>query len=158
MFKSNWSESKKVSKKSPGDVILEEDNARAMRTICSVIHHLNDDVLQPLTPEEIFEIAIVADKYNFIVALRYASAEWLKAEAIPEMVDMGYLMVSAYLFAHKDKFESNVLALIMDYTDSYMDLLSDERITQFLPATMFRKDPILRLCRARQWTGLVIED
>ena len=38
-----------------------------------VIHHRNDDVPQSLSPNEVLQIAIEADKYDLTAALKYAS-------------------------------------------------------------------------------------
>lgn len=73
MFKIQWTESQGLSKESPGKILLVEDNADALRILCFVIHHRNDDVPQSLSPNEVLQIAIEADKYDLTAALKYAS-------------------------------------------------------------------------------------
>jgi hypothetical protein len=60
MFGPTWSEGQGLSKESPREVRLVEDDANALRIICCVIHHRNNDVPQSLTPKEILQIAIEA--------------------------------------------------------------------------------------------------
>src|SRR5262249_24550771 len=48
MFGPHWSEGQGLSKESPREVPLVEDDADALRIICCVIHHRNDDVPQSL--------------------------------------------------------------------------------------------------------------
>lgn len=132
MLGPNWSEGQGLSKKTSREILLVEDDAEALRIICCVIHHRNDDVPQTLTPEQVLQIAIEADKYDLAVALRYASIQWLKPSGISDMVHMGSLMVSALLFGDRDAFASRTLALVLYYTGSYLELLDDERISQFV--------------------------
>lgn len=77
MFRSDWSEGQGLSWESPNEVQLDEDDADALRTICYVIHHRNDAVPRVITPLEVLQIAIAADKYDLGLALQYATAQWL---------------------------------------------------------------------------------
>lgn len=88
---------------------------------------------QALTPDQVLQIAIEADKYNFAISLRYASIQWLKPSGILDMAQMGYLTASALLFGDSDAFASRTLALVLDYTGPYLELLDDERVRQFVP-------------------------
>jgi hypothetical protein len=115
MFGPNWSEGQGFSKESIWEVPLVEDDVDALRTICCVIHHRNDDVPQALTPKEVLQIAIEADKYDLSVALKYASAKWLKPRGNADKVDIGYLMAVAFLFGDMDTLAAHTLALILHY-------------------------------------------
>jgi hypothetical protein len=75
MFGPHWSEGQGFSKESPREVPLVEDDADALRTICCVLHHRNDDVPQSLTPKEVLQIAIEADKYGLNITLKYARVQ-----------------------------------------------------------------------------------
>ena len=72
MFGPTWSEGQGLSKESPREVRLVEDDADALQIICRVIHHRNNDVPQSLTPKEVLQITIEADKYDLNIALKYA--------------------------------------------------------------------------------------
>jgi hypothetical protein len=87
MFRPHWSEGQGLSKESPREVPLVEDDADALRTICCVLHHRNDDVPQSLTPKEVLQIAIEADKYGLNVALKYARVQWLKPRGSLDTVE-----------------------------------------------------------------------
>ena len=113
MFGPHWSEGQGLPKQSPRDVPLVESDADALRIICYVIHHRNNDVPQSLTPREVLQIAIEADKYDLSVALKYASAQWLKPRPNADKMDMGYLMTAASLFGDMDTFAVHTLALIL---------------------------------------------
>jgi len=148
MFGPNWSEGQRLSKESPGEVCLEEDDAEAMRIICYVIHHRINDVPQTLSPELIFRIAIGADKYDLAVALGLASSLWL-GRVYPmtqDMSDTRYSMLSAYLFRNADVFARHTLSLVLHFTGPYLGLLDDERVGQSIPWKTFcmLRPPVIR--------------
>lgn len=118
MFGSHWSEGQGLSKENPKEIPLMEDDADALRTICCVIHHRNDTVPQAFTPREVLQIAIEADKYNLGVALKYASAQWLRPRGSTDKVDMGYFMAAAFLFSDMEMFIAHTLELILHYKGS----------------------------------------
>lgn len=138
MLGPKWREGQKLSKGLPPEVSLVEDDVDALRTICCVIHHRNDDVPESLTPHEVLEIAIQADKYDFILALKYASIQWLKPRPDAERKDMGYLLAAAFLFADTDMFVAHTLTLMLHYKGSYMAFLDDEIISPIVPRKTFR--------------------
>ena len=133
MFGPTWSEGQGLSRESPREVRLVEDNADALRIICCIIHHLNNDVLQSPTPIEVLQIAIEADKYDLNVALKYARAQWLKPKGRLEREDIRYLLAAAFLFGNMDMFVAHALALILYYTGSYLEFLNDEITGQIVP-------------------------
>jgi hypothetical protein len=137
MFEPRWSEGQGLSEESPSEVLLPEDDAYALRIICCVIHHRNNDVPEVLTSREVLQIAILADKYDLAVALKYARERWLKPGGNFEALNMGYLMAAAFLFGDIDAFVAITLRLILDYKGSYMELLDDETIRQLMPWEMF---------------------
>ncbi|KAI9732940.1 MAG: hypothetical protein M1818_007373 [Claussenomyces sp. TS43310] len=137
MFGPHWSEGQGLSTESPREISLVDTDANALRTICLVIHHRNADVPQSLTPHEILQIAIEADKYDLTVALRYASIQWAKPRCNAGRVDMGYLLTAAFLFRDMDMFVAHTLNLMLDYTGSYLGFSDDEFISQFVPSKTF---------------------
>ncbi|KAJ4176133.1 hypothetical protein NW767_015549 [Fusarium falciforme] len=142
MFGRNWSEGQGISSQSPRDVTLVEDDAHAMRLICSVIHHRNADIPDTLTAREVLQIAVEADKYDLSVALKYAREQWLKPNGDEDMTDMAYLMVAALLFCDMDAFVARSLDLIINYKETYLGLLDDENISQIIPfKTVCKKYP-----------------
>jgi hypothetical protein len=137
MFGSDWREGQNLSKASPTEVLLVEDDKDAMWTICCIIHHRNDLVPSHLTAEEIFQIAIMVDKYNLRIALIYASVEWLKPQVNASRVDKGLLLAAAFLFDAPDMFIAHTIGLISHYNGSYIDFLDDELTSQIIPPKIF---------------------
>ncbi|PVH92247.1 hypothetical protein DM02DRAFT_701032 [Periconia macrospinosa] len=137
MFGSHWSEGQRLSKGSPTEVPLPEDDADAMRTICYIVHHRNDLVSQHLTAKEVLQIAIGVDKYDLKIALKYASVEWLKPQVNAEREEMGHLLAAAFLFDNTDAFMAHTITLILHYNGSYLDFLDDEFTSQIIPSRVF---------------------
>ncbi len=133
MFGPNWSEGKDLSKEFPKEVTLVEDDANALYTILCVVHHRNDMVPQTLSPREVLQIAIEADKYDLRTALIYARARWLQHRDTADLLEMAYLMAAALLFDDIETFVEHGLALILRYTGSYLELLKDSVLCQILP-------------------------
>lgn len=137
MFGPHWSDGQDLCKESPKEILLVEDDADALRTICCVIHHRNDTVPQALAPSKVLQVAIEADKYDCDIALKYASAQWLQLRDDADMVDLGYLMAAAYLFGNMEAFAALTLALILHHEGSYLELLDKELISESIPWKTF---------------------
>ena len=138
MFGPTWSEGQGLSKESPREVRLVEDDADALRIICCVIHHRNNDVPQSPTPIDVLQIAIEADKYDLKIALKFVRAQWLKPRrGKPETEVMGYLLAAAFLFDDMDMFVAHTLTLILHYTGSYLEFLDDKVTGQIVPGKTF---------------------
>jgi hypothetical protein len=75
MFGPTWSKGQGLSKESPREVGLVEDNTDTLRIICYIIHHYNNNISQSLIPKEVLQIAIEADKYDLNITLKYARAQ-----------------------------------------------------------------------------------
>jgi hypothetical protein len=85
------------------------------------------------TPREVLQIAIEADAYNLGVALKYASAEWLRPRGSTDKVDMGYFMAAAFFFGDMEMFIAYTVELILHYEGSYLELLGNAIIRQIVP-------------------------
>lgn len=76
IFGPNWNEGQNLSEDRPKSVELGDDDFGAMHTI--KIHHQNDLLTPSLDPADILRVAIVVDKYDLSVAMKFALAQWLK--------------------------------------------------------------------------------
>lgn len=133
MFGPHWSEGQGLSKESPKEIRLEEDDADALHTILCVIHHRNNAVLQVITPLKFLKIAIATDKYVLGTALKYALAQWWQQpQGSIDITGMGYLVAAACALGDKEMFLRNTWALILDYKGSYSELLENEMINQVI--------------------------
>lgn len=80
MFVLVWNEGNMLGRDEPTEIPLPEDDASALQTICAIIHHQNKLVPQTLTASDVLGIAIAADKYDCVDALKFASTNWLQPQ------------------------------------------------------------------------------
>ena len=156
MFTPHWREGQGLSEQSPKEVYLAEDNALAMRTVLSIIHHRNDQVPLALAPWEVLQIAITMDTYDLRVALKYASPQWFQPKDELDKSGMGYLVAAGYLLDDMEAFTKCTLALILNYTGSYWELFDDEDIYQVVPPRVFCEYYHLALYAELQLISLVL--
>lgn len=133
MFNSQWSEGQNLSEKAPKDIFLEEDDAMAMRRICFVIHHRNDLVERVVSPREVLDMAILADKYDLGIALTYAMAQWLRPKAMSNHFETAYIMAAAYLLQNEEVFTARSLSLLLYYKSTYLTIFEDTLLSEILP-------------------------
>jgi hypothetical protein len=73
------------------------------------MHLWNDAVPQSLSPNDIFEVAVAADKFDCVVALKYASTLWLNLKGVNGVSELGYLMAAAYMLDNAQAFSDITL-------------------------------------------------
>lgn len=105
----------------PTELLLPEDNAAALKIICSIIHHQNRKVPQRLAAGDVLAVAVTADKYDCVQALRFASESWLRPSR-DEADNLMLLTAAAYLFRNAQAFKEITKALILDYDGPYLTL------------------------------------
>lgn len=138
MLGPNWKEGHSMlNQAGPVEISLPEDNADALEVICAVIHHQNNKVSQTLSACDILGVAVTADKYDCIDALRFASGNWLRPGK-SEAGDLMLLAATAYLFRNAQAFKEITKALIFDYSGPYLALLCEE-VESIIPWKIFCK-------------------
>lgn len=109
----------------PAEVLLPEDNAAALKIICSIVHHQNRQVPQSLAAGDVLAVAVTADKYDCVQALRFASESWLRPSG-DKAGNLMLLTAAAYLFQNAQAFKEIMKALILDYDGPYLTLSCKE--------------------------------
>jgi hypothetical protein len=126
IFRPDWKEGRDLlDRDGPAELLLPEDNAAALKIICSVIHHRNTEVPRTLAAGDILAVAVTADKYDCVDALRFASESWLRLST-DESGNLMLLAAAAYLFQNAQAFKEITRALILDYNGPYLALLCEE--------------------------------
>ncbi|KAL7909984.1 hypothetical protein GGI35DRAFT_468975 [Trichoderma velutinum] len=105
----------------PVELSLPEDNAAALKIICFIIHHQNSEVPQTLAAGDVLAVAVTADKYDCVEALRFASESWLRTTR-DKAGNLMLLTAAAYLFQNAQAFKEITKALILDYDGPYLTL------------------------------------
>ncbi|EXJ74984.1 uncharacterized protein A1O5_01680 [Cladophialophora psammophila CBS 110553] len=136
MFEPCWNTDQDHSKALPREILLPEDDGRAFSIICCVIHHRNDLVpaASTMSAKGILQIAIVTDKYDLHIALKYASGLWLRPEVdFLSLKAAGYFIATAFLFNDADLFAKVALYLTISFKETYLALLDNDLLSQFIP-------------------------
>ena len=126
LFGPDWKEGHNMlDRDGPVELLLPEDNAGALKLICAIIHHRNKKVPQTLAAGYVLAVAVTADKYDCVDALKFASGNWLR----PGKNEAGNLMLltaAAYLFQNAQAFNEITRALILNYDGPYLALSCEE--------------------------------
>lgn len=155
MLGPDWKEGQSlIDRGSRAEIFLPEDNAAALENICAIIHHQNSRVSTSLTPDVILDVAIIADKYDCVDVLKFASYHWLRpGKAVPP-TSLILLTAAAYLFHIPEAFKELTKALVLDYEGSYLDLASEE-VEPVMPWKAYCKPSYHQfkysLCRLTCW-------
>jgi hypothetical protein len=126
MFGPDWKEGyNMLDRDGPVELPLPEDNAGALKLICAIIHHRNNKVPQTLAAGDVLGVAVTADKYNCVNALKFASGNWLRPGK-NEAGDLMRLTAAAYLFQNAQAFKEITRALILNHDGPYLSLSCEE--------------------------------
>jgi hypothetical protein len=121
MFGPDWNKGYNM----PVELPLPEDNAVALKLICAIIHHCNEMVPQTLAARDVLGIAVTADKYDCISALKFAGGHWLQPREF-EAGDLMVLAAAAYLFQNAQAFKEITKTMILNHSSPYLTLSYQE--------------------------------
>ncbi|GAB1315512.1 hypothetical protein MFIFM68171_05722 [Madurella fahalii] len=111
MLGPHYTEGWDLSSESPKDIFLPEDDPEALRIIFNTIHYRLNTVDDPLDPPLVLRIAIMADKYDFIQALKLVSRDWLRCENVVDAKKLWQLTMASGWLKSEKCFEENTLTL-----------------------------------------------
>jgi hypothetical protein len=78
-----------------------------------------------LAAGDVLAVAVVADKYDCVNALKFASETWLRTSG-DEFDNLVLLTAAAYLFRNAQAFKGITRALVLHYDGPYLALCTDE--------------------------------
>jgi hypothetical protein len=122
MFGPHFAEGKDLNSNDPKEILMPYDNANALEIICNIMHLRNDAVPRSLSPNDIFEVAVAADKFDCVVALEHASTLWLNPKGVTGISEFGYLMAAAYILDNAQAFSDITLSMVLHHADSFLPL------------------------------------
>lgn len=76
MLRPIFAEGKQLSAKGAVEISLPEDDAAAMIIICNILHLRHKEIPQKPPVDQIYQVAVLADKYNCSAALKTTVAHW----------------------------------------------------------------------------------
>ncbi|KAK4207055.1 hypothetical protein QBC37DRAFT_456712 [Rhypophila decipiens] len=121
---------------SPKEIELPEDSPKAMDTISCVLHHQNDQVLESMGSDDLFNIAVHADKYDLIRALKLLITLWLTTSNplyTSGMVDDGYRLTTAFIIRDSKNFARISVNLITQHAEPYSEIYKVDQLRDRLP-------------------------
>ncbi|KAF2675684.1 hypothetical protein K458DRAFT_324012 [Lentithecium fluviatile CBS 122367] len=126
MLGPDWKEGDEmIGRDGPVELPLPEDKAATMELICAIIHHRNERIPSTLPALNVLEIAVTADKYDCIDALKFASQSWFCPDG-HDTDDLMFLTASAYLFRNAQAFKEITKAMILSHSGPYLALSCEE--------------------------------
>ena len=136
MFGPDWKEGRSLfGRDGPVELPLPEENGAALKLICAVIHNRNYMVPETLAADDVLRIAVTADKYDCIEALKFATGNWLQPRQ-NKAGDLMLLAAAAYLFRNAPAFKEVTKALVLNYGDPYL-ALSCKEVESAMPWFLF---------------------
>ncbi|KAF3806781.1 hypothetical protein GCG54_00000147 [Colletotrichum gloeosporioides] len=118
-----FSEAIKVQNGQRPDIHLVENHyPDAMEVMLSILHYRMQRKWDMVTPKELATIAICADQYRCVEALKAQIGQWLVGQpksnkAEPD--EIGYLLVALQRFEHPEEFSRMLVAAVMNIPFSF---------------------------------------
>jgi hypothetical protein len=126
MFGPDWKEGHNIlGRDGPVELPMPEDNAATLKLICAIIHHRNKKVPETLAAGDVLGVAVTADKYDCVDALKFATGNWLRPSK-NEAGNLMFLTAAAYLFQNAQAFKEITRAMILNHDGPYLALLCEE--------------------------------
>lgn len=113
----------------PIEIMLPEDDATALKIICSVIHHQNDEIPEELPARVILAVAIAANKYGCIRALHFASKSWLRPDQVP-IEDSVLLAAAAYRLGNATAFRNITKGMILNHAGPFTAVVGADALDE----------------------------
>lgn len=141
------------SAENPKEIPLEDDDVATTTRFCRLLHHQNElpkksHGQKPLelraAAKELYDLAVLADKYNAVQSIRMAGAYLLselgansRAEAMP-MEALLYLITTAFILEDSRHFILFTRRLVMDHAGNYSTIARHPALA-WLPSLFLRK-------------------
>ncbi|KAK0716101.1 hypothetical protein B0H67DRAFT_554487 [Lasiosphaeris hirsuta] len=106
MFGPNFSEGNHLSTVDPKEIPLPKDNEDALQTIFYIVHFRPDAINDPPSPDLLLQVAIAANKYGFVNALKHPLQAWINDSAIQEPEKLWKLVMASFWIQKEDYFKS----------------------------------------------------
>ena len=108
MLNSQWTEGQSLQKSNtaaPAQIKLPDDNSESMAVLCAALHQRNDLIEHSLTADEMYNVSLLADKYDCTTALKHTATSWFNSFSDQQIHKAPVLMaLAAYRFDHAEAF------------------------------------------------------
>ena len=108
MLNSQWAEGQSLQKDNtaaPAQIKLLDDSADSIAVFCAALHQRNDLIKDSITADEIYDVAMLADKYDCTTALKHTATSWFNSFSDQQIQQAPVSMaLAAYRFDHAEAF------------------------------------------------------
>ncbi|KAK3073557.1 hypothetical protein LTR53_004750 [Teratosphaeriaceae sp. CCFEE 6253] len=127
IFKPNfWEGLEPHSHLYPTPISLPDDDGDALTTVCRIVHYRAHEALSSLAAEDLLQIGVICDKYDFIGALRLWSSSSLRAAIVgADDNNMYTLLEAAYLLDSWEEFGQVSIWIISHHVGAFKDGSTD---------------------------------
>lgn len=106
-------------------ISLPEDDHDGMKTLCRILHSVCRSG-EVFSPAQLFDLAILADKYGVAGPTSLATTIWIKQAAIyADHHQLWKLLLATHLIGDAETFQTISRQLIMEYGGSFSALVHD---------------------------------
>lgn len=125
----NFKEGQPVEASTKKEISLPADKPSAIELMCNIIHHQISGASTVPAAADIYDLAIIADKYDCTFATGLAARAWIKATSAHDTNDLGLLLVSASIYMLQDAVHDISALLVLGHRGSYEEL---EKVPGFI--------------------------
>ena len=126
MFGPDWNEGHTMAgQDGPVEKALPGDNATSIHLMCAVFHHKLEQIPEIPRACDVLGIAVAADKYLCVDALKLVFANWLSPRG-RKAEDLMLLATAAYILNDAKAFEEITKSLILNHEGSFFALSCED--------------------------------
>lgn len=114
-----FAEGQKLLTQGNVEIALPEDDPEAMETILCVLHGRNDRVPERIPGDKLCVVAMLCDKYDLFIPLKFAIQKWLNVHLLCNTSESWLLMSAAYWFRDGEVFTRATCDLLRSHVGSY---------------------------------------
>lgn len=125
------------------EISLPDDKSSAMEILCNILHHRHQASFLPKATD-VYDLAILADKYDCIQATALAAAAWIQPNPAHDARDLGLLLISASIYGLPEAFYKTSASLILGHRGTYSVLGDVPDFVERLGWETIRKSALTR--------------
>lgn len=122
MFGPYFNEGHQLAQPGLTEIELPDDDARAAEHVFNIIHGRNDQVPEKLDADELFQVTLMADKYDCLVSLSFALESWLNRMDTEDPLQSWTMAMVALVLSQREAFATATSALVLNQVGPYYTL------------------------------------
>ncbi|GAM90312.1 hypothetical protein ANO11243_083550 [Dothideomycetidae sp. 11243] len=140
MLSGRFAEGQDLSSERPKEISADDDNPDALLDLLRLVHVRYDDLPAKMTVEKLYDIAVLADKYACVGALRLPVDTWFMAlrKDTNSFTELGYLAAASAALNQHASFEEFTRKLAFEHSQPMSELFKTENT--MLPPSVLCKN------------------